>query len=406
MYRHDRRRSGATAASLSPDLKKAWEVDLGGRPTGCVAAGDTVLAAAGDLHQVVALSAKDGKRRWDFTAGSRIDTPPTIDRGRAYFGSADGWLYCLRTSDGRLVWRFRGAPQERLVGALDGIESAWPIHGSPLVEDGVVYFTAGRSSFLDGGMLAFALDARSGKIISRQRIASQHSMEVDAGTDRLADSGLLADLLVGCGDSIYMRQRQIFPKTENSAAGGAVLRTTCGMLDGEWFSRARWYLGDRPIAEYLVFDATTVYGVRARDVMTGYSGFVAPGTKGYELFAAEVAAIMDVDAKKVAGAGKKEYGIKIPKRWSIRVPVRVTAMTLAGDTLFAAGSPDVIDQNDAWAAYEGRRGGKLLVLSAAEGKILAQYELDAPPVLDAVAVAAGRLLVSTVDGKIVCFAAE
>ncbi len=411
MYRHDRRRSGAATTSLSADLKKVWEVDLGGRPTGCVAVGDTVLVAVPDSHQVVALCATDGKRSWTFTAGGRIDTPPTIDRGRAYFGCADGWLYCLRMSDGRLVWRFRGAPQERLVGALDGIESAWPIHGSPLVEDGVVYLTAGRSSFLDGGILAFALDARTGKIISRRKIASEHSMEVDAGTDRLVDSGLLADLLVGQGDSIHMRQRQIFPKMETSggtearrAGATAAVRTTCGMLDDEWFSRARWYLGDRPVAEYLVFNDTTVYGVRARDVMTGYGGFVAPGKEGYELFAADLAAVMGVDAKKVANAGKKEYGIGIPKRWSIRVPVRVTAMTLAGDVLFAAGSPDAIDQADPWAAYEGRRGGKLLALSAGKGKILAQYQLDAPPVLDAVAASGGRLLVSTIDGKILCYA--
>lgn len=38
------------------------------------------------------------------------------------------------------------------------------------------------------------------------------------------------------------------------AGADDVLRTTSGMLDDEWFSRARWYLGDRPIAEYLVFD--------------------------------------------------------------------------------------------------------------------------------------------------------
>ncbi|NQU21818.1 MAG: PQQ-binding-like beta-propeller repeat protein [Candidatus Nealsonbacteria bacterium] len=419
MYRHDRRRSGSTATSLAPDLTKVWEVDLGAsaharrteKPTGCVAVGDTVLTAVPDAHQVVALSANEGKRIWSFTAGGRIDTPPTIDRGRAYFGCADGWLYCVRLSDGRLAWRLRGAPQERFVGALDGIESAWPIHGSPLVEDGVVYFTAGRSSFLDGGILAFAVDARTGKIISRRTIASDHAMEIDAGTDRLGDSGLLADLLVGRGKSITMRQRQIFPEpngeigNEAWRAGNDVLRTTSGMLDDEWFSRARWYLGDRPIAEYLVFDDAAVYGVRAREAMTGYGGFFAPGTEGYELFAAEMAAIMGVDTKKVASAGKKEYGIKIPKRWSIRVPVRVTSMVLCGDTLFAAGAPDVLDRTDPWAAYEGRRGGKLLALSAADGEILAECELDAPPILDGMAVSGGRLLVSTVDGKVLCYVA-
>lgn len=111
-------------------------------------------------------------------------------------------------------------------------------------------------------------------------------------------------------------------------------------------------------------------------------------------------------AKDVANAGKKEYGIKIPKRWSLRVPVRVTALALAGNTLFAAGTPDTLDPADPWAAYEGRRGARLLVLSAAQGKILAEHKLDAPPVLDGMAVAHARLFVSTIDGKILCYREE
>ena len=409
MYRHDRRRSGSTGASLSPNLTEVWEVDLGSKPTSCVAVGDTLLVALPDSHQIVAMSARDGNRIWTFTADGRVDTPPTIDRDRAYFGSADGWLYCVRVSDGQLFWRLRGAPRERLVGALGGIESAWPIHGSPLVDDGVVYFTAGRSSFLDGGILAFAVDGQTGRVIERRTIKSEHTMEVDAGLDRLGDSGLLVDLLVGRGESIWMRQRQIFPKTEttsdseaSTAGADAFLRTTCGMLDDAWFSRVRWYLGDWPIAEYLVFDDDAVYGVRARKAMTGYAGFVTPGAKGYELFAADLEAILGVDSKQVEKAGKKENGITLPKRWSVRLPVRITAMVLAGDTLFAAGSPDVIDPTDPWAAYEGRRGGKLLAFSPTDGKLLAERTLDAPPVLDGMAVSGGRLLICTIDGKILC----
>ena len=410
MYRHDRRRSGSTGASLSPNLLEAWGVDLGSKPTSCVAVGDTVLAAIPDSHQVVAMSAKDGERIWTFTTGGPVDAPPTIDRGRAYFGCADGWLYCVRVPDGQLVWRLRGAPRERLVGAINGIESAWPIHGSPLVDDGVVYFTAGRSSFLDGGILAFAVDGRTGEVIASHTIGSDHDMGVDYGLNRLGDSGLLADLLVGRGESIYMRQRRIFPETETTsgseappAGADAFLRTTCGMLDDEWFSRVRWYLGDRPVAEYLVFDDDAVYGVRAREEMSGSGGFFAPGTKGYELIAADLEGIKGVDETQVVRAGKLGIGVDFPKRWSVRVPVRVTAMVLAGDTLFAAGSPDILDPIDPWAGHEGRRGGKLLALSATDGKILAERELDAPPVLDGMAVAHGRLLVSTIDGTIICF---
>ena len=47
--------------------------------------------------------------------------------------------------------------------AFDGIESAWPVHGSVLVQDGMAQFVAGRSSLLDGGMYAFALNIATGE---------------------------------------------------------------------------------------------------------------------------------------------------------------------------------------------------------------------------------------------------
>ncbi|HUT10102.1 MAG TPA: hypothetical protein VMY42_06370, partial [Thermoguttaceae bacterium] len=145
----------------------------------------------------------------------------------------------------------------------------------------------------------------------------------------------------------------------------------------------RWYLGGKPWAEYCVFDAETVYGVAARAGTSTDGAFFTPGAEGYELFAA------DVSSSK--------------RRWSLRVPVRMTSMVLAGQTLFAAGAPDAIDPTEAWAAYDGRRGGHLWALSAEDGKILSKYDLAAPPVLDGMAVSGGRLLVSTIDGKVLCY---
>jgi outer membrane protein assembly factor BamB len=359
-----------------------------------VAVDSTVLLAAVDTHQVVALDAENGQRLWTFTTGGRVDTPPTVDRRRAYVGSADGCVYCLRLSDGQLVWRFRAAPQDRLVGAFGGIESAWPVHGSVLVRDGVVYLTAGRSSFLDGGIFAYALDAQTGAVISERNITTSYELEVDTGRGQSDDTGLLSDLLVGHGDSIYMRWRRLFP-ADGPSGDDAPLRSTGGLLDDAWFSRTRWHLGDKPLAEYCVFDAKTAYGVAARGAMSANGGLFAPAAQGYELFA--------VDRRAAQATGKKRSSAK---RWSLRAPVRVTSMVVAGDTLFAAGSPDVIDKADPWAAYEGRVGGSLLAVSAADGKPEAEYQLDAPPVLDGMAASRGRLLVCTIDGKVLCFTAR
>jgi len=390
-YRHDIRRSGSAGAALSHEVKFAWGADTGARPTSCVAVGESVYVAGADSPQALALAAGSGKVRWRFTPGGRVDTPPTVAGGGVYFGSTDGEVYCLRAADGKLAWRFRGAPAERLVGAYDGIESAWPVHGSVLVRDGRVYFAAGRSSFLDGGIFAYALDAGTGKVISQQRIASPYDMTVDKGRDLLAETGILADLLVASGKSIYMRQRRLFGDGDAGKTAIGPLRSSGGLLDDGWSSRTRWYLGDQPVAEYMVFDARSVYAVRARQGISGYGGFFDPGGDGYELFTAELPLVL-------AGKGKK-----ITKRWSVRLPVRANAMALAGKTLFAAGTPDTMDPAEPWAAYEGKRGGVLMAISTADGKVLAKWPLPAPPVLDGLSIARGRLLVATTDGKVLCF---
>ena len=63
-----------------------------------------------------------------------------------------------------------------------------------------------------------------------------------------------------------------------------------------------------------------------------------------------------------------------------------------------------------WALLEERMGlfwtAVLLALSTKDGKILAEYQLDTPPVLDGMAVSGGRLLVSTVGGKVLCYERE
>ena len=391
-YRHDTMRSGLASCPAPAKPVSKWRSDLGARLTACTAAGDAVYTAAS--HEVIALDVETGKCRWRFTADGRVDSPPTIADGLVVFGATDGWAYCLRSSDGELVWRFRGAPGERLIGAFDGVESAWPIHGCVLVREGVAYFTAGRSSFLDGGIFAYGLDVRTGKVVSQRRIASDHDMKVDKGQDRLEDTGLLDDILVAGRRGVQMRRFLLFGDA-NGPPDSPVVRSSGpgGMLADTWNPRERWYLGDKSCAEYCVFDSRRVYGIRAREDVSGYGGFFEPGQDGYEMFAADT-------PLKTTGKGKVK---KISKRWSIRVSVKVTAMVIAGDVLLAAGTPDVIDSKEPWAVYEGRRGGVLLTISAADGTILSRRKLDAAPVPDGLTLAGGRLLVTMTDGRIQCF---
>ncbi len=118
-----------------------------GRLTAPSIAGGLVYVAQVDEHTLYALDANDGQQRWKFTAGARIDSPPTIHRGRVLFGATDGWVYCLDSQDGQLAWRYRAAPLDRRTMAFEQLESLWPVHGSVLVRDDIAYCVAVDRTF-------------------------------------------------------------------------------------------------------------------------------------------------------------------------------------------------------------------------------------------------------------------
>jgi hypothetical protein len=91
-----------------------------------------------------------------------------------------------------------------------------------------------------------------------------------------------------------------------------------------------------------------------------------------------------------------------PPKWAAWVPIRMRAMVLADRTLFVAGPPDLLDKEDPLAAFQGRKGGVLRAVSTADGKLLAEYPLESPPVFDGMIAADGRLLIATRDGRLVC----
>jgi len=127
-----------------------------------------------------------------------------------------------------------------------------------------------------------------------------------------------------------------------------------------------------------------------------------PGKKGYLLFADD----NDNEPVLVGKAINKDKGTGFtrarPPKWSVWAPVRVRAMVLADETLFVAGPPDVLDPKDPLGAFEGRKGALLWAVSASDGKKLAEYKLDSPPIFDGMIAAGGRLYISTINGRLIC----
>ena len=380
-YRHDARRSGATKAEVAHALKVQWQAALGGQPGACTVAAGRVFTVVPEQHRVCALDAKDGRPLWSCAAGARIDTPPTIWGELALFGSADGWVYAVRTSDGQLAWRFRAAPAERWMAAFGQLESAWPVHGSVLVMDGVAYAAAGRSTHLDGGIRVLALKAGTGELIRELKPLN-------------AKPEGLEDILVADGSLVYMRNLAFSlkedpgAKLEKARPSPQTPRafSTGGLLDDSYFSRVGWSLGKGAGGDLLVFDDSRIYAFENKRA-GGFGGWFKPDSGAYQLKA------------QVRGSGKGA--------WAVTLPVRVRAMAVAGGTLFVAGVPDTVGgAEDPWAAFEGRKGGVLQALATESGKTLTTLKLEAPPVWDGMAAAGNALFVSTTDGRIVCLKGE
>jgi len=398
VYRHDSRRGSGAATDIPAKLTQQWTNDLGGRLTAPVVVGDKVFVSRQNTHEVFCLDAATGKPVWRFTADGPVDTPPSWDAGRVVFGTRGGSVYSLRAADGGVVWRFAAAPQHLRLSAPGGLESPWPVHGSPLILDNRVYCVAGRSMHLNGGLILYSLDANTGKCLRHVRLEADIKPKGELG------GAVLPDILVSDGKRIHMRSMSFSPtdlgRSSGTAKGGSLLANDGGLLDDTWFNSTFRKYGKVP-GQMLAFEGGNVYGIRAykKFVTKSYPHDIfTAGKDRYRLFAATASASKDTGKDK--RRGKKPAAPK--DKWTADIPLRAEAMVLTRGHVVLAGPPDVLDAKDPLAAFEGRAGGIVALYARASGKKSGEVKLASPPVFDGLAAANGKLYVSTRDGKVVC----
>lgn len=451
-YRHDAARSGTTRCDVNANATIQWTTKLGGTLSQPVAAGGKVFVAKTDAHTLYAMDAKNGKVVWEFITNGRIDSAPTIYGGMVLLGCRDGYVYCLRAADGAIVWRFLAAVADERIASFDQVESVWPVHGSILVDNSIAYFTAGRSTYLDGGIRAYGLEPATGRIIHRGLLDGPH-MDVDGERDlAFFILGANSDVLVSEGGYLYMRQKKMTPDLKEididvlSSKGaqdvGLHIFSTAGLLDSSWYNRTFWMYSKRwpgfqlanqapKTGQLLVVDDEKTYAVRAFYRRNVHSTMFFPGKEGYLLFAdlntnepqivGEEGAVKPVEwlpqsdfsrarGNEMRALDSEAFGLDKmigytrakPPVWSDWLPVRIQAMVKAGDVLFVAGAPDEFDAEDPYAAFESRKGAVMVAVSADNGKKLSQTQLKSPPVFDGMIAADGRLFASLSDGTVVC----
>jgi len=178
-WRFDANRSGATDEAGPAEPQLLWRLSLDYPDPAydhqyrmCadvtyapVAAEGLVFIPSNVSDQVMACDLKSGALRWRFITEGPVRFAPLYFEGKVYFGSDDGYLYCVSAEEGRLLWRVRGAPEalpdcRMLVSGR--LSSRWPVRGAPVEYGGVIYFGAGI--WPEEGVYVSAADAETGEV--------------------------------------------------------------------------------------------------------------------------------------------------------------------------------------------------------------------------------------------------
>jgi len=345
-YRHDPARTGRIERPVPPQIEQLWAAKLADRIAQPTVVGDTVFVALPDELRVVALEARTGKVRWTHIAGGKVLVSPTYYRGLCLFGSADGWVYCVRASDGALAWRFRAAPTLRRIVGRERVASPSPVNAGVLVVNGLACFAAGRTGRLDDGVAVYALDAATGKLVwSKERVASP-----------------VVRLIAAEGPSVGISGKARF-----------------NLKDGR--------VGRRPALPPAAF----------HDGLLDPTHVVGAGARKRERYPIRVR--LPVSAKAMVRAGDVVFvaGRPITPYRKRKPPTgddfRI-AWAEARNGIVVARAPE-----NRFHAYEAT----LWIFSAEDGRLLRSVKLDAPPAWDGMAAANGKLYLCTQDGKLRCF---
>ncbi len=426
MHRRDPERSGVLPTPISAN-DVAWNVELSGRLSASVIAQGTLVVSAVSSHQVLACDANTGEQKWTLTTGGPVDSAPTIYGDAVLFGSADGYVTCLRLSDGELAWRFQAAPASLNTVALGQVESLWPVHGSILITDETAYFTAGRSTYIDGGLFLYGLDPVTGAVKYQQRVNSPPAEAIENSTsiakegfaqnavdfktkrspdhsDAFSMTGNLSDILVADDDAVYLRHAKFDKQLKPAGDWTHHLFSTSRLLDDTESYRAHWFYGNgdfsrlpvayewltrgsyggfsSPLGKFLVFDDRNLWGA---------------GWKSLALFTTD---ITDID-QRLPKDFPKGQGDIVHKSLADTLPIHPRAMIKAGNALYLAGYPS----ESTVPHFYGepiKDKGILLEIAATSGEVLSQTDLPASPVFDGMSAARGKLYVSLENGRLVC----
>ncbi len=390
MYRGDAARTGHAADTLALPLVTAWTYSDAHRPQPAwpnsrrmqfdramqmVSLGDRVVMGSSVDGTVFALDAATGEEVWRFFTAGPIRFAPALWHDLAFVASDDGYLYALRLADGALQWKHRGGPSDANVLGNQKMISKWPMRGGPVVVGGIVYSAAGI--WPSEGIFLAALDAKTGAVAWRNSDSGSIYMPQPHGGAN-AKSGVSAQgYLVASGDRLFVPTGRAVPASFDRRTGKF-----------EYFHLQKY--GHNGAALAMVIDGVLLNGGVGFDVQGGErltqlgDGPIAAMADGVvRAFDGKITEYQWREEEKLDRKGKLTRVRALAPIWSEDAMGDWAAMITAGRQVVLGGRD------------------RVCLFDADTKKIVAQLPVDG--VAYGLAVASGKLLVSTDQGSVYCF---
>ncbi len=148
---------------VKPEPTLKWRFKTGGYVNSSAAfEGDNAYFGSADGYLYCVTAAK-GELVWKYKTGGSIESSPALSDSSVFFGSYDGNFYALNANDGKMKWIFKTGGEksfpskeiEQKLGKSDyHLYDTWT--SSPAVKNDIVYFGSGDGNF-------YAVDKTTGK---------------------------------------------------------------------------------------------------------------------------------------------------------------------------------------------------------------------------------------------------
>jgi len=125
------------------------------------------FGSSGD-DSLTCLDPNTGEPGWVFFAGAPIRFSPVLSKGKVYFGSDDGCIYCLSQTDGEQIWKRPIGEKKYWIPGNNRLISLCPVRTGLLVMDDTLYCAAGLFPRQETWLAA--LDARTGETMWKESL--------------------------------------------------------------------------------------------------------------------------------------------------------------------------------------------------------------------------------------------